>query len=162
MKTVIIDVRSEKEFNEGTYPGAINIPSVNLDIKLFSQFNKDHIALVCNSGNRAKKVKHLLELAGHYHVSLLKNQMVHLEEGPKEHQQIWSVDRQFRMAIGILIGLYVWGNYMLNSPYALAILLTVFSGLIYSATTDNCYLKALIAVFPWNRNVKEFSVVKQP
>jgi rhodanese-related sulfurtransferase len=151
MNTVIVDVRSRKEFNEGSYPGALNIPAEQFDVSEFLPFKNDNIALVCFSGNRASKIKSNLEAEGFSHVSLLQNQIVNIEEGSLGSSSIWTVDRQFRLALGLLIGIFLIGNYIFNTPKTLIVLLIVFSGLIYSAITDNCYLKIFIVWLPWNR-----------
>ncbi len=151
MDTVIIDVRTAKEFLEYSYPGAINIPSGNFDISHFDSFRDKHISLVCFSGNRANRVRTQLENAGFSNVSIMQNQMVHLIEGKRSERTGWTIDRQFRLALGLLIGLFLLGNYILNSPFSIALLIIVFSGLLYSALSDNCYLKELISILPWNK-----------
>lgn len=57
---IILDVRSEKEYNKGHYIGAINIPYKNIN----SNFNTNSKILVyCRSGRRAiKAIKKLQEL----------------------------------------------------------------------------------------------------
>lgn len=160
MKTVIIDVRTRKEFQEGSYPGAINLPSNEFDVSKFMQFRNDAIALVCFSGNRAEKVKSLLEQEGFDHVTLMQHQMVHIQEGSSLRSSGWTVDRQFRLTLGLLLGIFLVGNFIFNSPLSLVVLLVVFSGLIYSAVTDNCYLRMFIASLPWNR-VRNSEVLNQ-
>ncbi len=164
MKTVIIDVRTRKEFLEGSYPGAINLPSNEFDVFKFRQFKNDAIALVCFSGNRAEQVKSLLEQEGFDHVTLMQHQMVHIQEGSSMESSGWTVDRQFRLALGLLIGIFLAGYFIFNSPLSLVVLLVVFSGLIYSAVTDNCYLRMFIATLPWNtdRTSKVASQVEDP
>ena len=151
MKTVIIDVRTEKEYFEGSYPGAMNMPHASFDASKFEDLRDNHIALLCFSGNRAQKVKTLLELEGFEHVSLLQNQMVHIAEASDASSAIWTVDRQFRMALGILLGIALSSLYLFQSGAALVLLLGLFGGLMYSSITDNCYLKSFIAVLPWNK-----------
>lgn len=152
MKTVIIDVRTSKEFLEGSYPGALNLPSNNFDVSKFNPFRNDAIGLVCFSGNRAKQVKSLLEAEGFNNVTLMQHQMVHIMEGSGGDSAVWTVDRQFRLALGLLLGVFLVGHFIFNSPLSLIVLLIVFTGLIYSAITDNCYLRMFIALLPWNRN----------
>ncbi len=162
MKTVIIDVRTEKEYLEGSYPGAVNRPHGSFDVQRFENFRDNHIALLCFSGNRAQKVKTLLELEGFEHVSLLQNQMVHIAEASNANSSIWTVDRQFRMALGILLGIALSSHYLFQSSVSLFLLLGLFAGLLYSVITDNCYLKSLIAVLPWNKaNSMNASITNQ-
>ena len=151
MKTVIVDVRTSKEFLEGSYPGAVNIPSNDFDVSHFEQFKNDAIGLVCFSGNRANKVKSFLEKEGFNNVSLMEHQLAHIIEDFRPEKFTWTVDRQFRLALGLLLGVFLIGNYIFNSPVSIVVLVVVFLGLIYSAFTDNCYLKSFIALLPWNK-----------
>jgi rhodanese-related sulfurtransferase len=161
MKIIIIDVRTEKEFAEGTYPGAINIPLAKLEQANLLQFSGSHIALLCNSGNRAEKAKKVFIEAGLKQVSLLQNQMTHIIESTQGNSQIWTIDRQFRLALGVLIGISIVSNLIFFSTASIMLLIILFSGLLFSAITDNCYLKELITIMPWNRkptiNHKEIS-----
>lgn len=154
MKAVIIDVRTPKEFNEGSYPCALNIPSNDFNVSDYNAYRDYTICLVCFSGNRASKVKAMLENEGFTNIAVMENQMAHILEGEKSSKTTWTVDRQFRLALGVLLGIFLIGNYIFNTPASLAILLVVFSGLIYSAISDNCYLKMFIASLPWNKKVK--------
>ena len=154
MSIVIVDVRTTKEFQEGAYPGAINRPSKVFDISQYQELKDDYIGLVCFNGRRALKVKTLLEKKGFNNVMLMDKQIVNLNERTESKSKIWTVDRQFRLALGLLIGFFLVGNYLFNSPYTVIILLIVFSGLTYSALSDSCYLKSLITILPWNKKLK--------
>ena len=151
MKTVIVDVRTRKEFSEGSYPGAINLPSNEFKADQYLEHRNNHIALVCYSGNRASQVLSRLYSEGFTNVFLMNHQMVHFQKGSEMNPDIWTVDRQFRLALGLLLGVFIFWNYILDFPLSLGILLVVFVGLLYSAITDNCYLKELITRLPWNR-----------
>ncbi|MCS5489481.1 rhodanese-like domain-containing protein [Algoriphagus limi] len=150
MGSVIIDVRSKKEFSEFSIPGAINIPSDSYTIEEYFPFKEKQICLVCESGNRAYKVSQELEKNGFEYVSLLDRHMGELSENLSTKGS-WTIDRQFRLILAIflavfLIGIYFqWGNGVWLIP------LILFAGLTFSALTNNCYLKILIAHFPWNR-----------
>lgn len=153
MKTVIIDVRTKKEFKDGSYPGAINIPSSNFDLTELESYRDKHIALLCYSGNRAEKVRKILIDANFKYVSLLENQMAQIIEGPLKNSTKWTIDRQFRLVLSILIAISLIGLYVFSNNTYVFVLLIVFSGLLYSAISDNCYLKALIANMPWNKKI---------
>jgi rhodanese-related sulfurtransferase len=148
MNTIIVDVRTRKEFLEGSYPGAINLPSDKFSLEAFTSLNCSHIALVCNSGSRAKAVLNRLKDYGVDNASLMYIQMDHLKEGTPR-SQTWSIDRQFRLALGIMIGLALLAG--TASYLSITLLAIIFSGLMYSAVTDNCYLKVLISNMPWNK-----------
>jgi phage shock protein E len=61
----IIDVRSEAEFADGSYPGAVNIALNLLPGKMDSLGPKDQsIILFCASGARSAQAARLLKQAG--------------------------------------------------------------------------------------------------
>lgn len=58
---VLIDVRSSEEFDEGSVPGAINIPVDLLPDNIGKIPTDKPIIVFCKSGNRAGKAKKILE-----------------------------------------------------------------------------------------------------
>ena len=153
MRTIIIDVRTRKEFSEGALPGALNLPSNEFQLQDFTPYKDYHICLVCGSGNRAKKILNELQTHDFKHLSILDKQMTQLEEQLADNNSVWTVDRQFRLILAILLGIFLAGTYFLNTPQIYIIPIIIFAGLLNSAITDNCYLKMLIGIFPWNKKL---------
>lgn len=61
----VIDVRTPAEFNDGAYPGAVNIPLATLAARLQELEPKDKpIVLYCASGARSGQAARLLKQAG--------------------------------------------------------------------------------------------------
>ena len=58
---ILIDVRSREEFDEGSVPGAINIPIDLLSDNIEEIPTDKPIIVFCKSGNRAGKAKKILE-----------------------------------------------------------------------------------------------------
>ena len=59
---VVIDVRTQDEFNSGNYKNSINIPlnTINSKIEEIKSF-KEEIVVVCASGNRSGQAKDILK-----------------------------------------------------------------------------------------------------
>ncbi len=73
-EVVLIDVRSNQEYEEGHLNGAINLSVYNIKNKI-ENLVKDKekiIILYCSSGNRSKKAKEILENLGYNNVYNLK------------------------------------------------------------------------------------------
>lgn len=76
---LILDVRTSKEWKEGHYPSAINIPLNELANELEFDFgriypNKNmYILIYCKSGNRASKAYNILQSRGYKNVFFLGN-----------------------------------------------------------------------------------------
>lgn len=67
---VIIDVRTEEEYNNSHYSGAINIPVDDISDRIseLSLAKDDTFIVYCRSGNRAGKAKTALEELGYINV----------------------------------------------------------------------------------------------
>jgi rhodanese-related sulfurtransferase len=62
--TIILDVRTAGEYNNGHIPGALNIPVQEL-AKRHSELDKEKlIVLYCRSGNRSASANRILKNAG--------------------------------------------------------------------------------------------------
>lgn len=67
---LLIDVRTQKEWDEGHIDGATHLTSNDTD-SIIAAIGSDHdrqVVLYCGSGKRADKVKAVLEEAGYTHV----------------------------------------------------------------------------------------------
>lgn len=147
----IIDVREPGEYAEKHFEGAINLPSAAFNIEDYIPYRHHPISLVCNTGIRASQVKDKLDKAGFQAVELHPVQMQHLRE--KENVGIdgsWTIDRQFRLFIGMMMLISLAGFY-LGVEYMLAINIIICLGLTITAIIDRCYLKMGIARLPWNQ-----------
>lgn len=64
VNTIYLDVRTSAEFNNGHYPGAVNIPVDELPQR-FDELNKeDHFITYCHSGARSTMALLFLQQAG--------------------------------------------------------------------------------------------------
>jgi rhodanese-related sulfurtransferase len=164
---VLIDVREPAEFWEGHLPGAINLPSTQFNLVDYRAFGQQPILLICNSGSRVKQIASKLDPITFPHVFMLEAQMDDLNEaqafGNDSNELValnagpitgWTVDRQFRMTLGLLLLTFLLG-YFLWSPLFLIIPTILCAGLIYTALIDRSYLRQGIAMLPWNRVKKQ-------
>ena len=73
-EVVLIDVRSNQEYEEGHLNGAINIPvyQIEKDIEKKVIDKEKIIILYCSSGYRSKKAKEILEKLNYLNVYSLK------------------------------------------------------------------------------------------
>lgn len=65
---IILDVRTEQEYNEGHIRNTINIPLDKLNDSVFSLQKKEAIVIVCRSGKRSKEAKTFLTHQGFINV----------------------------------------------------------------------------------------------
>jgi len=72
---LLVDVRSEQEYNEGHKDGAINIPHYEMKNKAEALLNDKEKAIIlyCRSGSRSKKAYETLKKMGYTNVYHVKN-----------------------------------------------------------------------------------------
>lgn len=146
--SVIIDVREPSEYNEQHIPGAVNFPSTKYTKGQYSEFENKKICLVCQSGSRAKQIEKKLRLDGFSTVFILEQQM---ESIPRIYTtKGWTVDRQFRVTLGIALAVFLILNYF-GVQLAIVIPVILSLGLIITSLIDRCYMRMGIAMLPWNR-----------
>lgn len=145
---IIIDVREPAEFRDGHLPYAINLPSTQFSVDDYQTWYFFKICLVCQTGNRAHSIAQKLGEAGLKNVYVLER---HMEEITVEvTSEVWSVDRQFRFLLGLLMALYLIGYHWMSTLFSV-IPVILCLGLIITAIIDKCYLRVGIAMLPWNR-----------
>ena len=66
-KIVLIDIRSNQEYNEGHYDGAINIPlyEIKEEIAKHVSDKSSTIIVYCTTGHRSRKAQEILNSLGY-------------------------------------------------------------------------------------------------
>lgn len=154
-KAIIVDVRERAEYRENHIPNSINLPLSEFTTAPYEVFPDQKFCLICNSQNRAKQVFEKLESQDISNVFLMQYGYEQLEKAkqPEKLASGWTIDRQFRMTLGVLmviflIGFKTVGNSFLIIPIILA------TGLVFTSIIDRCYMRMGIALLPWNREKK--------
>lgn len=146
--SVIIDVREPSEYNDQHIPGALNFPSTKYRKDDYTEFENKNICLVCQSGGRAKQIEKKLRQDGFSNLYILQQQM---ESIPRIYTtKGWTVDRQFRMTLGVALAVFLLLNYF-GIQLAVIIPVILSLGLIITSIIDRCYMRMGIAMLPWNR-----------
>lgn len=76
---VLLDVRSDSEFNSGHIAGAIHAPLSNVlkITRVAAQNKQDLLVVICEHGPRAQLAKILLKCNGYQNIELLNGHMAH-------------------------------------------------------------------------------------
>lgn len=156
--TQILDVREPAEFQEEHLQHSVNMPLSSLE-KTYSKLdNQTHYVLLCQSGKRAQEAAKILESLGFEHLSVAEPGIEMSRTTTKsflvypKNRKLWTIDRQFRMALGLLLALGLSGKFLL-SDWFLLIPIIISLGLIVTSLLDRCYFRSLIAAMPWNKVV---------
>ncbi|TNF27167.1 MAG: rhodanese-like domain-containing protein [Deltaproteobacteria bacterium] len=150
-ESVLVDVREPAEFRELHLDAAVNLPSTRSRVADYEPYRDRTIRLICNSGRRARIVKAELDAAAFPRVEVCAVQMqAYGETGRIGIEGAWTLDRQFRLALGVLLLISLLGTYLV-SPWFISIACVVATALTVTSLLDRCYFKVLIANMPWNR-----------
>jgi rhodanese-related sulfurtransferase len=144
---VLVDVREKVEYKEDGLSWAENLPLSSFNVQDYQQFDKK-VYLICYSGNRSRKVgKKLLKELG---LETFQAQQHMNSVGKKTVSNGWTVDRQFRMTLGVLMAIFLLGFHFV-SYWFIVIPFILATGLIVTSIIDRCYMRMGIALLPWNR-----------
>lgn len=148
----IVDVRSPAEYASGHVPGAVNIPLEQVEARK-ADLDPRHLVVVCKSGRRAGMACEFLtdHVPG---ASVLEGGTdAWAAEGRPVVRQTaarWSLDRQVRLAAGILVLTGVGLGFAVH-PGWFGLAGFVGAGLTFAGLTDVCGMASLLGAMPWNR-----------
>lgn len=149
----LVDVREPLEFAGGRIAGALLMPLATLQTGIQALDRSRPIICICRSGKRAAAAAQILAGSGFEDVMALDGGMLAWERAglavEKDMNAPWALDRQVRLAAGLLVctGLIV----SLFFPWAIALTWFMGAGLVFSALADWCGMGLLLARAPWNR-----------
>lgn len=156
-ENVLIDVRTQSEFEDHHINGSVNIPLDNLlDFKEEIKTSKKQPIFVCKSGSRSSKACELLQKGVLDEVYSLEGGIDEWKESNFEinyGKKHWSLERQVRFTAGTLIVIGIIGNILIHDNFKF-LSLFIGIGLIFAAITNTCGLGILLSKMPWNQ-IKE-------
>ena len=149
----IIDVREPAEYAAGRIEGSRLIPAGTLESRLHELGRDQPVVLVCRTGRRSSMALEKLRELGFDHAVQLTGGMDAWQKSAlpvtRDEHAPWALERQVRLAAGVLILVGLIGSFFW--PPAIALAWFVPCGLIFAALADSCAMGMLIAKMPWNR-----------
>jgi len=167
---ILLDVRTPAEFAGRHARGAINIPIDNLNKDSLAQIKASagltslssvsseknpakKICVICESGGRSSKAAVALVEMGEREILDVKGgTRAWVDAGLPINQGkgVISLDRQVRIAAGLIVLLGVVLGYLISANW---FLLSGFvgAGLMFAGITDTCGLAMVLAKMPWNK-----------
>lgn len=149
----LVDVREAVEFAGLRIGLADLLPLAELEQRAGELERDRPIVCICRSGQRSNVAARKLAALGFPAVSQLQGGLIAWEQAglPLERvaQAPWALDRQVRLAAGLLVLLGLGGA--IFWPPARALAWFVGGGLTFSAIADWCGMGLLLAKAPWNQ-----------
>lgn len=155
----ILDVRMASEYENAHVPGSVNIPLDQLKrhaAEIRSGLNGDHLVLICQGGPRAEQACKLLSEQGYAQSMVLKggvNAWLAANGDLTEGQPKWAIERQVRLAAGMLVLSGIIGS--LRFPKLRFLSGAVGGGLTFAAVTNTCAMSRVLALLPYNRGSRK-------
>jgi rhodanese-related sulfurtransferase len=151
--TLVVDVRTPGEYETVHIPGAINLPLDQIDEHL-AHLADTRILLICQSGARASRCQQTLSSAGLDGTLVLDGGIgawLAVGHPVVRGRARWELDRQVRLAAGLLVASAVAVSIWWPRTRYLAGLIGV--GLAAAAATNTCALGMLLSRLPYNQHV---------
>ena len=153
----LIDVRTRSEFYRGHAKPAKNIPLNELGPQSLlsicaTRIRSSRLLDLQKRSRSAQAVQKLLAAgcSNVFDVTGGTDAWQAAQLPMEEHEQTMSLERQIRIAAGILT-LTGTSLAILVHPYYIGIALFTGAGLIFAGVTDLCGIGVLLAKMPWNR-----------
>lgn len=152
--SLLLDVRTAAEFEEIHVEGARHLALHELDPdKVRGAIGSGRaIYLLCGSGKRAEQARQTLDAAGVDACVIEGGIQAWKDAGlpVKEGRQTLSLERQVRIAAGLLILLGVTLGFLVH-PGFFGLAAFVGAGLTFAGITDTCGMGLMLARMPWNQ-----------
>lgn len=162
----IIDVRNPGEYQNVHAKGAVNHPLGELDphaiMKARNGSADKPLYMICQMGMRSHQACQQFVANGYSNVvnveggtSLWEKQGLPVERAPAGSKPVMAMDRQVRIAAGVLTLLGVLVAAVVQ-PTWIGLLIAGFigAGLTFSGVTNTCGMASVLAMMPWNRPAK--------
>jgi rhodanese-related sulfurtransferase len=160
----LIDVCSPAEFAAGHLSGATNIPLEQLATRTVDVVWATNPVILCQSGQRALLAQRVLAEAGvsarvlDGGLSAWSRASLPLVRSVAAH---WSLERQVRLAAGILVSTGILLSLMTNRVW-IGLSAFVGLGLVFSGLSGLCPMGNLLGMLPWNQPRVASSPVESP
>ncbi len=150
----LVDVRTPVEFEEKHVAGSHLRPLHELaPATLEKEARGRPVCLVCRTGARAQQAAESLAANGISDLAILDGGVTAWEDAGlplNRGKKVMSLERQVRIAAGLLVLLGVAGGFFLH-PGFIALSGFVGAGLVFAGVTDWCGMGLLLARMPWNQ-----------
>jgi rhodanese-related sulfurtransferase len=146
---LIVDVRTPGEYGAIHAESAINIPLESISEETLQKEAQGRtVAFICKGGTRSKRACQAVTCNA---LSVVGGTDAWVNAGLPvvRGKGVISLERQVRIAAGILVLLGVAGSFLLH-PALLGISAFVGAGLVFAGVTDWCGMGLLLAKMPWN------------
>ena len=155
-EVIVLDIRDETEFNSERIPGALLLPSAQIDEALQKTLAGKHAVFYCSSGLRTKNAAPRIDACGLSNTKYLSGGLNAWSEhglptvGGGNRKPPLSISRQVQISIALLLLLF-GGLSLTGVVWPVYVVISIGLGLLFAGITGNCAMARLIMLMPWNQ-----------
>jgi len=155
-EVIVLDIRDETEFNSERIPGALLLPSAQIDEALEKTLAGKLAVFYCSSGVRTKNAAPSIDASGLSSTKYLQGGLNAWSQqglptaGGGDRKLPLSVSRQVQISIAILL-LFFGGLSLTGIVWPVYLVVGIGLGLLFAGITGNCAMASLIMLMPWNQ-----------
>ena len=153
---IVLDIRDETDFNNERIPGAMLLPSAQIDEALQRTLAGKHAVFYCSSGVRTKNAAPSIDACGLSSSKYLLGGLNAWSEkglptvGGSNRKLPLSISRQVQISIAILLLLF-GGLSLTGAVWPVYLVVFIGLGLLFAGVTGTCAMASLIMLMPWNQ-----------
>lgn len=153
---ILLDIRSEQEFNECHLPGAVLVPNGKIDERLAEILGDKNTIFYCTSGARTDKAAQKISNAGFKKAeTILGGMNAWVQNGlptvtTSEKRVPMTIQRQVQLTLGIII-LALAFLVLSGTQTPIYFIAAIGAGLAFAGLTGSCALAKILLSMPWNR-----------
>lgn len=157
---LLVDIRSDAEYEAGHIPGAVLIPDAQLDSAAARLLNPRETIFYCSSGMRTRASAPILAKAGFGNATCIDGglQSWRLNGLPvtagNAGMATMNVARQVQLTVGILL-IVLTALAVLVSPLFVFGAAAIGLGLAIAGLTGSCTMARILMAMPWNQSNKK-------
>lgn len=157
---LLVDIRSDAEYEAGHIPGAVLIPDAQFDSAAARLLNPRETIFYCSSGMRTRASAPILANAGFGSATCIDGGLqawrgagLPISAGVANTSTI-NVARQVQVTVGVLLIILATLS-LLVSPQFVIGTAAIGLGLTFAGLTGSCTLARILMAMPWNRPNKQ-------
>ncbi|WNK00416.1 rhodanese-like domain-containing protein [Thalassospiraceae bacterium LMO-JJ14] len=155
-QVILFDIRGEDEFAAEHIPGAVLLPSDQIDNNLPLIVGDKDAVFYCSSGIRTENATPLINKSGIGKTSILTGGINAWRDNglPVVAGHVgsagMSIARQVQLIVGVMIlALSAWT--LVGPPQVAYATMAIGAGLAFAGLTGTCALARIVLMMPWNR-----------
>jgi len=152
---LLVDIRSDSEYNAAHIPGAVLIPNAKLEPQVAQHLDPKETIFYCSSGMRTRANAETLKNAGFACSTCIDGGLeawrsAGLPVTGGDGGAAISLARQVQLTVGVLLLIFSVLSFTISPKFVIGAAF-IGAGLSFAGLTGTCALARILMLMPWNR-----------